>query len=56
MSSEINLKITKKTGSDVWDMVGEEFRDGELVGASSVVEASNIQLITLLGQILVDHE
>jgi hypothetical protein len=56
MSSEILLKLTKNEGSDLWSMSGEEWRDGELVGASDVKDATNIQLVSLVSQILVDHE
>jgi len=56
MSSEILLKLTKKDGSDLWSMSGEEWRDGELVGASNITDSTNIQLVSLVSQILVDHE
>lgn len=56
MSTEINLKLTKKHDSPHWSMSGEEFRDGELVGASNVTDATDIQIVSLISQILVDHE
>lgn len=54
MASEINIKMQMTDGA--WSMIGEEFLDGELVGAVCVDSGTSAQCVALFSQILVDHE
>ncbi len=54
MNTEINLKITKDENG--WAMTGGEFRGGELVGASDVIEAKACDVIAMVTMILMDND
>lgn len=51
----IEFKLTKN-GSEPWCLTGEEYRDGDLVGASDVTKSCAADVVAIINMVLADYE